>query len=215
VCVERLLALTMLLLLLLSSLLLLLGCSLLTGLRGPDLCCTWPFFTSWVFFCETLLSCLGFPVVISHTSAIYDHSTPKLTEHTPSSHDRDLSRPVRVREKLLLDKVIFLCLRGDNLEEGPILVKQEVRVSVPQDSGTLSRQHEQLLSAIRHVKRSAFIFPAIAKMPRLHDFLVALLIILARNIFVALRRKLVSCMVAYRWQRLDHRLGRCRFRRCR
>lgn len=120
------LMLLLLLLLLLSCLLLLLLGSLLARRCSSLLRCTWPFLTSRIFFCKPLFPSLGFPVVIPHASSTHNHPTSELPEHTSSCHDSNLPRAVGVGEEFLCDKIIFLCLGSDYLEEGAILVEQEI-----------------------------------------------------------------------------------------
>lgn len=124
--IEWLMMLLLLLLLLLGCLLLLLLGSLLTRRCCSLLRCAWPFLASRIFLREPLFPSLGLPVVIPHASPAHNHPAPKLPKHTSSRHDSYLPRTVGVWEKFLCNEIIFLCLSSDYLEEGTVLVEQEI-----------------------------------------------------------------------------------------
>jgi hypothetical protein len=116
--------------------------------RFPCLCCAWPFLTSSVFFCETLLPGFALPVVVAHPTSVHYQSAPKLPEHGSRRDNSNLTWTVRVRQYLLVDKIVFLGLRSDDLEEGAVLVEQQIRVSVAQDTCAFGCKHEQLVSSV-------------------------------------------------------------------
>ena len=59
--------------------------------RFPCSACPRPFLTCRVFFGETLLSSLAFPVVITNTSAADNDSTPELPKHRARRHNGNLA----------------------------------------------------------------------------------------------------------------------------
>ena len=69
-----------------------------------------------VFFCETLLAGFALPVVVAHSSSVDDQSAPELSEHGPRRNNGDLSRTIRVGQYLLMDQIVFLRLRSNDLE---------------------------------------------------------------------------------------------------
>ena len=85
---------------------------------------SWPLLTRQVFLGETLLSGLCFPIIISYASTVSDHSTTKLTEHGFRGYNRNLPRPVRIRQDLLMDQIILLCLRRNDFEQRSIFIEQ-------------------------------------------------------------------------------------------
>ena len=64
------------------------GCCI-SGLRS-----SWPFLSSKVLLGEALLTCLGFPVVVSNPSAVDDDSAAKLSKHRFGSHNCNLPRTI-------------------------------------------------------------------------------------------------------------------------
>jgi hypothetical protein len=96
------------------------------GFRGgcfSRFCGTWSLLASSVFFCETLLSGFAFPVVVSHSASVDYQSASKLAEHGSCSYDGNLSWSVWIGQHLLVDKIVFLRLRSNDLEERPVLVE--------------------------------------------------------------------------------------------
>ena len=92
------------------------------GSRGSlsGLCFSCSFGTSRsLLACQILLGkplfpSLCFPVVVPYPPAICYDSASKLPKHRLRSHDRYLSRPVRIRQYFLMDQVIFLRLSSNN-----------------------------------------------------------------------------------------------------
>ena len=62
-----------------------------------------PFLARQIFLGETLLAGLCFPIVVSYSTPVGDDSTTKLTEHGFRRHDRNLSRPIGIRQDLLVN----------------------------------------------------------------------------------------------------------------
>lgn len=79
-----------------------------------------------VFFGEALLLGLGFPVIVAYAASVGDQSAPKLAEHGPSGDNGNLARSVRVGQNFLVDQVILFGLGGDDLEQGAVLVEEQV-----------------------------------------------------------------------------------------
>jgi len=98
-----------------------LGCSSL-----PSLCGARSLLAGGVLLGKALLLCLGFPVVVAYTASVGDESAPKLAEHGPRRHNGDLTRPVRVRQYFLVDQIVLFGLGGDDLEQRPVLVEEQV-----------------------------------------------------------------------------------------
>lgn len=92
-----------------------------SSLAGPR-----PFFTSQVIFGEPLLARLAFPVIVAHTPSIHDDPAAELTKDRLGRDDGNLARPIRVRQNILLDEVVFFDLRRDDLVQRPVLVEQQV-----------------------------------------------------------------------------------------
>jgi hypothetical protein len=87
-------------------------------------CCTWPLLTRRVFLGKTLLPCLALPVVVAHTPAVDDQSASELSEHGSGSDNGNLSGPIRVWQNLLVDEVVLLGLRGDDLVQRAVFVEK-------------------------------------------------------------------------------------------
>ena len=94
------------------------------------LCTPRPLLTGQVLFCKTLLPGFGFPIVITNASSVLNDPTAKLAKHGFGCDNRDLPRSVRIRQDLLVDEIILFSLTSNNLVQGPILVKQEIRISI-------------------------------------------------------------------------------------
>jgi hypothetical protein len=97
----------------------------LSGLGG-----TWSLLARQVGFGETLLASLLLPVVVPNAASVLNHPTSKLAEHGPGGDDSNLSRSVGEWQNLLLDEVILFGLASDNLIQRPVLVEEEIGVSV-------------------------------------------------------------------------------------
>ena len=76
-----------------------------------------------VFFGETLLSGLRFPLIITDFPSVFDQTTAELPKHTSRRDDGYLSRAIRVRQDLLVDQIVLLCLIGNNLVQRPVFVE--------------------------------------------------------------------------------------------
>jgi hypothetical protein len=85
---------------------------------------TGPFLSGEVFFGKSLLSSLGFPVVIADAPSMFNDPATKLSEHRPSRDNSNLSGAVGERQDFLVDQILFLGLSSDDLEQRPILVEQ-------------------------------------------------------------------------------------------
>jgi hypothetical protein len=83
--------------------------------RFSGLGCSRPLLTGQISLGKSLLAGLGFPVVVPNSPAVDDHAASELPEHTASSHNGYLSRPVRERQYFLGHKIIFLDLIGNDL----------------------------------------------------------------------------------------------------
>ena len=168
-----------------------------------------------IFFGETLLLGFGLPIVVLYPSAVDNDACSKLPEHRPGSHDRDLSRAIRVRQDFLTDQLIFLWLSGDDLEERSILVEQKIRVSIVQNPCAFRCQHEQLLAPIWDEEDPHSVLSIVHQMALRIDLFLSCLIELSRHIFVALLGQDIGGMISYRRQRFEDRLrGRCLRRGC-
>lgn len=104
-----------------------------TGVRGfrgsgriSGLGSTWSFLACQVFLGEALLARLAFPIVITHAPSVDDNPAAELAKHRPGGDNSDLARSVRVRKDILLDQIILLDLRRDDLMKRPILVEKEI-----------------------------------------------------------------------------------------
>ena len=75
---------------------------------------SWPLLARQILLGEALFPSLCFPVIVPDPPAICDDSASELTKHGLRGHDRNLSRPIRIRQYFLMDQVIFLRLRRDN-----------------------------------------------------------------------------------------------------
>lgn len=176
------------------------------GRRVSRLGPTRPLLTREVLLGETLLPCLGLPVIIADSSSINYYSAAKLSEHRPSCYYRDLPRPVGEGQYILADQVLFLVLGGYDFIQRSILVEEQVRVSVCQHARALSRQHEELVAAVRNVKGLASVCAAALEESIDIYLLLAGLIVFTRYVLVVSWSQLVRGMVPDGWQCLYHRL---------
>jgi len=167
-------------------------------------CGAGPLLARGVFFGEALLTGLALPVVVAHTAAVVDQSTTKLPEHGARGDYGDLARAVRVRQDLLVDQVVLLRLRRNDLEERAVLVEEQVRVAVAEDARTLGGEHEQLVAAMGHEEGAAAVLAAVQRVAGLGDLALAGVVDFARNVLVALGVQLVGGVVTHRGQGLDH-----------
>lgn len=145
---------------------------------------------------EPLLPRFALPIIISHTSAINDHPTAELSEHRLRSHDCYLTRAVRIRKYLLMYQIIFLRLTGDDLVQRPILVEEQVGISVIQNSRALCCEHEQLVAPVWNEKGPTLVFASIERMSRGRGLLLARLVVLSRYVLVAFRSELIGRVVS-------------------
>lgn len=114
----------------------------------------------------------------------------------------------------MLNQIIFLCLIRDDFVERPILVKQQVRVSITKHSCTFCRQHEKLVSPVRYEERVTSILATTLKRAIWCNFLLSIRINLSNYVLVSLLVQLIGCMIPYGGQCLQHcAFGRSRFRR--
>ena len=146
----------------------------------------WSFLPSCIVFRKSLLACLALPVIISNSAAPIDDSASKLSKHGLGSDDGNLARPIRVRKNLLMNQIVLFRLRGNDLVQRSVLVEQQVRVSVSQDSSTFGGQHEELVAPVGHVKGPTSIFSTVGEDAIRCHFLLARLIVLSRDVFVFL-----------------------------
>ena len=176
-----------------------LGCSSL-----PCLCSSRSLLACSVFFGEALLTGFALPVVVAHSSPVDDEPASKLPEHGSRGNNRNLPRAVRVWQYLLVDEVVFLGLRSDDLEQGPVLVEKQVRVAIAEDARTLSCKHKQLVASVGHKEGPATVLAPFEWVACLRDLSLACLVNFAGNVLVAFRVQLVGGVVAHRGQRLYH-----------
>jgi hypothetical protein len=87
---------------------------------------TWSLFAGGILLREALLDGFGLPVVVSHSPPVFDDTAAELTEHGARSHHGNLPRPIRVGQDFAVDKLLLLFDARDDLEQGPILVKEQV-----------------------------------------------------------------------------------------
>ena len=182
------------------------GLARLDGL-GAGLGGTGSFLSGRIGFGEALLARLGFPVVVSHPPAAFDHPASKLAEHAARRHDRNLPGPVRKGKDLLGDQIILLHLAGDDLVEGPVLVKKQIRVAVAQHARALGGEHEQLVASVGDQERSAAILSPAEKLTVGHHLLLSGLVDLAGEVFIAAGAELVGGVIADGRQSLQRGLG--------
>lgn len=169
--------------------------------------------SSGIGFGEALLPGLCFPVIVSDSATIFNDAASKLSEHGPGGNNGDLPRSVREGQDLLLDKVILFGLASDNFVERPILIKQEVRVSVSQHSGAFGGQHKELVSTVWNQECATPVLAVAKELAIGHHLLLTKLVCLARDVLVARRVELVSGMISHRGQRFEGRLSRRGLRR--
>lgn len=165
----------------------------------PGLGSAWSFLTGQIILGEPLLPRLALPVVVAHSPPVHDDPAAKLAKHRLCSDDRDLPGPVRVRKDILLDEVVLLGLRRDDLVERSILVEQQVRVTIAQDAGALGRQHEKLVSPVRDTKSPALVLPATLRVAQCVDLLLPCLVEFLGDVFVAVFVELIRGMISDGW----------------
>jgi hypothetical protein len=90
-----------------------------------------------------------------------------------------LSGTIREGKDFLRDQIVLFGLASDNLEQGPVLVKQKIRISVAQNPGTLGSKHEELITSVGNQKRPALVFSTSVQCTVLLDFLLSELVDLA------------------------------------
>lgn len=103
-----------------------------------------------VVFRESLFAGLGLPVVIADAAATLNDAAAKLAEHGAGRDNGNLAGAVAKGKNLLLDKVVLFGLASNDFEERPVLVKQQIRISVAENPGTLGGEHEELVAAVGH-----------------------------------------------------------------
>lgn len=96
----------------------------------PGLGSSWSFLTRHIIFSKALLSRLALPVIIANAASLENYPAAKLPKHGSRRHNRDLSRAIGVRQNVLLDQGILLCLARNDFIKRSILVKEEIRVSI-------------------------------------------------------------------------------------
>ncbi len=126
----------------------------------PGLGCSRSLLSCEISFGKALLPRLALPVVVPDPPAVGDDAAAELTEHTARGDNGDLPRPVGKGQDLLGDEVVLLLLAGDDLEQRPVLVEEEVRVAVVQDACAFRGKHEQLIAAVRDEEGSASVLTA-------------------------------------------------------
>lgn len=92
--------------------------------RNPGLGCSWAFLSSKVFFGKALLLRFGFPVVIADATSVNNDSATELPEHGFGGNYGYLARSIREWQYFLEDKVFFLGLCSNDLEQRPVLIEQ-------------------------------------------------------------------------------------------
>lgn len=182
----------------------------LCGSCFPGLGGAWPLLPSRVFLGEALLPRLALPVVVAYPAAVGDEPASKLSEHGPCGYNGNLPRPVRVGQDFLVDQIILLCLGGDDLEQGSVLVEEQIRVTVAEDARTFGREHEQLVASVWHKEGPAAILSSFQRMASLRHLSLSCLVNLAGYEFITLWVELVGGVVADGGKGLDYgRFGGC------
>ena len=51
-----------------------------------------------------------------------------------------------------MDEFVLLCLRSDDFEQRPVLVKEQIRIPVAQNARALCCEHESLFMSVCYVK---------------------------------------------------------------
>jgi len=100
----------------------------------------------------------------------------------------------------LLDQIVLLHLRGDDLVQRSILVEEQVRVTISQDPRTFRGKHEELVTSIWYAESSALVLaPILGVTESIHLFLPSFIKFLG-DILVAFRAELVGGVIPYRGQ---------------
>lgn len=90
-------------------------CSRLSGRRISGLRPTWSLLARQIGLCETLFPCFRLPIIIPHSSSVYNHSAAKLAKHGLCRDYRNLTRSVGEWEDFLMDEVLLLLLGRNDL----------------------------------------------------------------------------------------------------
>lgn len=183
------------------------------GRRFSGLGRAWSLLPRHVGLGEALFARLSLPVVVTHSPAVQDDPAAKLPEHGPGGYDGDLSGAIGEWQYFLMDEIVLLDLVGNDLEERPVLVEQEIRVAISQDPGAFGCEHEKLVPSGWDKKGSTSVFAAAEQLAVSHDLLLARLVRLARHVLILGLVQLVGGVVADGRQRLQRRLGRRGLRR--
>lgn len=113
-----------------------------------------------------------------------------------------------------MNEIILLGLSRDDLEQGPVLVEEQIRISIAQDPCAFGCQHEQLFPSIWNEEGPYPVLPPAQWMALRRDLVFAGLVSFAWHIFVAFGTQLVGGVIPYGGQRFDDgRLGRRGFGR--
>jgi hypothetical protein len=103
-----------------------------------------------------------------------------------------------------MDKVVFLWLGSNNLEQRPVLIEQQVRVTVAEDARAFGGEHEQLVASVGHEEGPAAVLAAFQWVASLCNLALAGVVDFAGYILVALGVQLVRGVVADGGKGLDH-----------
>jgi len=93
-------------------------------------------------------------------------------------------------------QIVFLGLAGNDLIQRPVLIEQQVGISITQNTRALGRQHEQLVPSVWNEKGPTPVFASIERMSGCGDLLLARLVVFSRYVLVAFRSELIGRMVS-------------------
>lgn len=102
-----------------------LGLGRLSSLGRPR-----PLLTGRICFRKALLASFGLPIVVPDPATIFDDAASELPKHGPGRDDGNLSRAVRKGQDLLLHEVVLFLLAGNDFVQRPVLVEEQVGVTV-------------------------------------------------------------------------------------
>ncbi len=106
-----------------------------------------------IFLSEALFDGFRFPIIVSNPPPSFKHSRTELTEHRLGGNDGNLPRSIRIWKYFLMYQFVLLGLCSDDLVQRAVLIEEEVRVSIAQNTCAFRSQHETLFASMRYVKR--------------------------------------------------------------
>ena len=102
-----------------------------------------------------------------------------------------------------MDEIVLFRLIGDDLVQRSILVEQQIRVAVAQHTRAFGREHKELISTVGHIEGPDAIVASFQRVSRCRHLLLAGLVDLAGEVFVAFGAQLVCRVIADGRERLD------------